>query len=186
MASPSEQRPTDDREQPGETEQPPRPDFSRRGSILALDYGRKRIGAAVSDPQRRFSSPLEVYNPQSTEHDARHYRRLVAEHEVAWIVVGLPVHASGSESAMSAEARRFALKLGREVDRPVVMIDERYTSQEADDLLREAGLRASQRKDQRDKLAAYLMLQAYLDAGCPTRLEPPRELDDGSARSSNT
>jgi putative holliday junction resolvase len=135
--------------------------------ILALDFGTRRVGAAICDAEHTMAFPLEVYDRKGPDHDARHYRDLVHENDVARIVIGLPLHTSGREGRLAAEARTFGAWLTGVTALPVVYFDERYTSVEAEHRLIDAGLTRQKRKLLRDKLAAQLVLQSYLDAGCP-------------------
>ena len=146
--------------------------------ILGIDFGTKRVGAAVSDSRGRIASPLEVYERRDRVQDARHYANLVAEHDVDAIVVGLPVHLGGREGASAALARTFGDWLGEVTGKPVVYYDERFTTVEAEEGLIAAGLRRSKRKGLRDMLAARVLLQNYLDDGCPASLPAPKPIDD--------
>ncbi|GIW88661.1 MAG: putative pre-16S rRNA nuclease [Isosphaeraceae bacterium] len=137
------------------------------GRILALDYGTRRIGAAVSDGDRKIATPLEVYERTSEAAEWRHYRRLVDEERIERIVIGLPIHNHGGESTLSTQARGWGKRLEAACGVPVVFFDERFTSREAEARLREAGLKASARKHRVDMVAAQILLQDYLDAGCP-------------------
>ena len=83
------------------------PSLPQQGRVAGIDFGTVRIGIAISDPGRSIASPLENYTRQGLEQDARRFRRLVAEENVALFVVGLPVHLSGQESRKSQEARQF-------------------------------------------------------------------------------
>jgi putative Holliday junction resolvase len=140
---------------------------SSMGRILAIDFGTRRVGAALSDPARTIAFPLEVYEPRGREADARHYRELVEENEVERIVVGLPLHNSGREGQSASLSRAFGERLAAVTGRPVVFFDERYSTVEAEQRLIDTALSRQKRKALRDKLAAQIMLQAYLDAGCP-------------------
>jgi len=144
------------------------------GRILGLDFGLRRVGGAISDPGRAIASPLEVYERKNDDLDARHYRELAREHEVERIVVGLPVHTSGREGQLAGLARRWGSWLASATGLPVAYADERYTSVEAENLMIRSGLKRQKRKELRDKLAAQILLQGYLDAGCP-ELESPCE-----------
>ena len=146
--------------------------------VLGLDFGTRRVGAAVSDPGRSIATPLEVYERRDWSRDAAHYRHLIREHDVDKIVVGLPLHASGDESESSVAARRWGAWLARETGLPIVFFDERYTTVEAEEVLRSAGFRLKDRHAKRDMLAARLLLQNYLDAGCPDSEGPPAPLLD--------
>jgi putative Holliday junction resolvase len=143
--------------------------------ILGLDFGMKRIGAALSDSGLSIAFPLEVHERCNPARDARHYRELVEQNGVERIVIGLPVHTSGREGEVAAAARAFGDWLQGVTGKPVFYCDERYTSVEAEERLLAAGLKRRKRKALRDKLAAQIVLQSYLDAGCPeseTAIEP--------------
>src|SRR3954466_5339097 len=123
------------------------------GRVLGLDFGLRRVGAAVSDPGRTIASPLEVYERRGPTQDARHYTELVRENEIDRIVVGLPVHTSGREGELAARARGWGAWLVSITGLPVIYVDERYTSVEADNLMIGSGLKRQKRKELRDKLA---------------------------------
>lgn len=149
--------------------------------ILGLDFGTRRIGAALSDPRRLIATPLEVYERREPARDATHYRALVAEEGIERIVIGLPVHTGGGESDLSRLARAWGKWLTAATGRPVIFYDERYTSVDADHLMRSHGLKLRDRKARRDMLAAQILLQNFLDAGCPEVESPPGPLDDAPA-----
>jgi putative Holliday junction resolvase len=136
---------------------------SARTRLLGIDYGTKRIGLAVSDPDRKIASPLATYERAGKEADARYFQMLIESEEIGQLVVGLPIHLSGDESVKSAEARAFGKWLNDVTGLPVVFADERFTSVEAESALWSAGLTHKQRKARRDRLAAQIMLQGYLE-----------------------
>ena len=135
--------------------------------LLGVDYGAVRIGLAVSDPQRRLASPLAVYERRGRERDAEYFRALTTAEEIGVLVVGLPVHCDGREGQKAMEARTFGAWLAETTGLPVVFWDERFSTVEAESALWQAGLTHKQRKARRDRVAAQVLLQAYLDAGCP-------------------
>jgi putative Holliday junction resolvase len=135
--------------------------------LLGVDYGSVRIGLAISDPERRLASPLVVYQRQDREHDAAYFRTLVEAEEIGTFVVGLPVHLDGREGQKATEARVFGAWLAEMTGLPVVFWDERFSTVEAESALWQAGLTHRKRKARRDRVAAQIFLQAYLDAGCP-------------------
>jgi putative holliday junction resolvase len=145
--------------------------------ILGLDFGTRRVGAALSDPRGLIATPLEVYERRNATLDAAHYRQLVEREGVERIVIGLPVHTSGREGDLAALARAFGEWLAGVANLPVTYYDERYSSREADEALRSTGLNASGRKARRDMLAAQILLQAFLDAGSPESESPALPLD---------
>lgn len=143
-----------------------------RTRLLGVDTGQVRIGLAVSDPERRLAFPLEVRTRQGREADAAFFRALADREEIGGLVVGLPVHLDGREGAKAQEARAFGRWLGELLNLPVTYYDERFTTVQAESALWEAGLTHRRRKDRRDKVAAQMLLQAYLDAGCPEETTP--------------
>jgi putative Holliday junction resolvase len=140
---------------------------STTGRLLGIDYGRARVGLAVSDPDRKIAFPLATYERQNAARDRDHFRSLVEEEEIGGLVVGLPLHADGSEGSSAAEARAFGTWVAEATGLPVVFADERYTTVEAESALWAAGLTHRRRRQRRDRVAAQILLQAYLDAGCP-------------------
>jgi putative Holliday junction resolvase len=126
-----------------------------------------RIGLSITDPDRKFAFPLATYERQDAEKDAAYYRELIEKEEIAGLVIGLPLHLDGREGDKAREARVFAAWLGNVVALPIVFWDERFTTVEAESALWMAGLTHKKRKGKRDRVAAQIMLQAYLDAGCP-------------------
>jgi putative Holliday junction resolvase len=135
--------------------------------LLGVDFGTVRIGLAISDPERRIASPLAVYQRQDRAREAEYFRALAAAEGIGAWVVGLPVHLAGHESQKSTEARAFGKWLAETAGLPVVFWDERFSTVEAESALWLAGLTHKKRKARRDRVAAQIMLQAYLDAGCP-------------------
>jgi putative Holliday junction resolvase len=140
--------------------------------LLGVDYGSVRVGLAISDPDRKFAFPLATRQRGGPEEDAAYFRDLVAEEGIGGLVVGLPIHLDGRESPKAVEARAYGEWLGGVTGLPVVYWDERFTSVEAESALWQAGLTHKKRKARRDRVAAQIILQAYLDAGCPAETEP--------------
>jgi putative Holliday junction resolvase len=135
--------------------------------LLGVDYGTVRVGLAISDAGRRLASPLAVYERKGREADALYFRTLIETEEVGALVVGLPVHLDGREGQKAVEARAFGAWLAEAAGLPVTFCDERFSTVEAESALWQAGLTHKKRKAKRDRVAAQILLQAYLDAGCP-------------------
>jgi putative holliday junction resolvase len=148
------------------------------GRIAGIDFGTVRIGIAVSDPGRTIASPLETYSRRNAEQDAERFRRLVAEQEITLFVVGLPVHLDGRESEQSKNARQFGRWVKEATGIPVVFFDERFTTYDAEAALWAAELTHKRRKGRRDRVAAQLLLAAFLESGQKGQ-EKPGNLDDG-------
>jgi putative holliday junction resolvase len=146
--------------------------------VLGIDFGTRRVGAAVSDPRRKIATPLEVYDRKDQAQDTRHYRKVVEENEVDLIVVGLPLHTSGQEGTSAKQARAWGAWLARETGLPVVFHDERYSTVDAEARLIAAGVKRQGRKEKRDMLAAQILLQDFLDLGCPLIEAVPAPLAD--------
>jgi putative Holliday junction resolvase len=133
-----------------------------RGTLLGLDYGTKRIGVAVSTPEQSIATPLENYTRRNDPKDSAFLKRLATEYQAVGLVVGLPVHMSGDEGTKAREARAFGEWAGRVCGLPVVFWDERYSSAMAELYLQQAEISRKKQKQRLDKVAAQVMLQAYL------------------------
>ncbi len=148
----------------------------RVGRLAAIDYGSVRMGVAITDPDQRFASPLEIYTRRGPQLDAAWLQQLVKRERIEGLVIGLPLHTSGSESQKSAEVRAFVKWITPLVQVPHVLFDERFTTSQANELLAAAGFSTKQRKERRDKIAAQILLVSYLESGrCAAG---PAALDD--------
>lgn len=134
------------------------------GRLAGIDYGTLRIGIALTDGRQTLASPYENYTRRGPEADARRFCQLARDEGLRGFVVGLPVHLDGRESEKSREARAFGQWLAETTGLPVQFFDERYTSSEAERFLGAAELTKKQRKARLDKLAAQIMLTAYLES----------------------
>lgn len=135
--------------------------------LLAIDHGRVRIGLAVTDTDRRMAFPLSTYECRDEDRDAAYFRELMKEQEVEKIILGLPLHTDGREGRAANEVREFAEWLHEVTGLPIVFFDERFSTRQAERHLWSAGLSHKQRKARRDRVAAQIILQSYLEAGCP-------------------
>ncbi len=140
-----------------------------RRRILALDYGRKRIGLAVSDELRLTAQPLKTLERKNRAEDVRRLREICREQGVARIIVGHPVHMTGEAGPMAEEAARFAARLKKELGIEVELLDERLTSWEAEQTV--GGTRSSRGRGRAalDDVAAAILLREYLDRQSPAR-----------------
>lgn len=148
------------------------------GVILAIDYGRKRLGLALSDELGVTSRPFAIWTRINRRRDLARLRELVRQHAVRQIVIGLPLHLDGTQSEMSEEARGFAGRVEKALGIPVEMIDERLTSWEAGQTVGTNQSAASSRAghEQRagrkrqksfDDVAAAVILRDYLNRTRP-------------------
>jgi putative holliday junction resolvase len=160
----------------------PAPPFSRLAApsasaalkILAIDYGRARIGLAIAESLQGVAQPLGTLARINRNEDMRRLRELVRDHAVTLILVGLPLRLDGSHGDMAEETERFAQRLRKQVGVAVEMADERLTSWEAERLLEEEFGRKSKQIDGAikkkdvekftvDSVAATIILREYLE-----------------------
>ena len=130
--------------------------------IIGLDPGERRIGVAISDGLQLTAQPHGTLDATDPDLD-RHLRDLAAEHDASEFVVGLPVGLNGREGPAAAAARAFADRVRAATGLPVVLYDERFSTVTAERVLVDAGMRRARRRDARDRVAAAVFLQAYLD-----------------------
>jgi putative Holliday junction resolvase len=131
--------------------------------ILGIDYGRKRIGLAVSDPLYITAQALPTLHRGDAENDMAALEVLIREREVDEVVVGLPKNMDGSLGASAREALAFADELRARFQLAVHMVDERLSTSRAHKAMKSAGLSRKKRTESADKVAAQLILQSYLD-----------------------
>jgi putative Holliday junction resolvase len=156
-----------------------RAELPRSGRLAAIDYGTVRLGVAITDPEQRLASPLENYTRRGATVDAKWLLELARAERIVGFVIGLPIHTSGSESQKSGEARKFGQWVGEVTGLPVLFFDERYTTAHAEALLLDADLTKKRRKERLDKLAAQILLTAFLESSRTS--DEPKPLDDQSS-----
>jgi putative Holliday junction resolvase len=132
--------------------------------ILGLDVGSKRIGVAITDPLGITAQGLDTIQRQNKRRDREVLRAVLSKYEVAEIVVGLPLRLTGAEGTQSEKMRLFADDLKVQFGLPVHLWDERWTSTEANRLLRETNLSIEKRGKAVDRMAAILILQSWMEA----------------------
>ena len=131
--------------------------------MLALDYGRRRIGLAISDELGLTAQGLETFERTRIRDDVRRLAALVAEKNVSLILMGDPIHMSGNAGRQSEAVREFGARLGAAARVPVDYWDERLTSVEAHRVLDAGGVSSRKRVGTVDRLAAVLILESYLE-----------------------
>jgi putative holliday junction resolvase len=133
------------------------------GTLLAFDFGTKRIGIAVGNTISSTASPLTTINDEQNDARFAKIATLIKEWEPAALVVGLPCNVDGTPHEMTAQCRRFANRLKGRFSLPTLLVDERYTSAAASMVLDEAGVHGRKQKPLIDQYAAQQILQAYFD-----------------------
>lgn len=134
------------------------------GRILAIDYGSRRMGLAVSDALGITAQGLETLERKNKRSDFARLERTIREYQVTEIVLGNPLRMSGEEGTQSRKVAEFAEELRRRFEVPVHLWDERLTSSEANRLLRDAEVSLQRRTQAVDRMAATLILQSFLQA----------------------
>jgi len=134
------------------------------GRILAIDYGSRRMGLAVSDPLGITSQGIETLQRKNKRNDFSRLGQVIREYNVLEIVLGYPLRMSGAEGIQTEKVAAFAQELRQKFDLPVHLWDERLTSAEANRVLREADLSIQKRAQAVDRMAAVLILQSFLQA----------------------
>jgi putative Holliday junction resolvase len=132
--------------------------------VLGLDYGSRRIGVAVCDELGMTARGVMTLIRKNREADLAAIAELVGRHGIERIVVGYPLRLDGSEGIQCEKINRFVRRLEARFSLPVVRWDETLSTKEAEELLRERGVRPEKRKTLVDRVAASLILQGYLDA----------------------
>ena len=135
----------------------------RKGRILGLDLGTKTIGLALSDTGRIVATPMDVLKKGKFTQDLEALAEIMAAQEVTALVIGLPLHMDGSDSPRAQSSRAFARNLASKIEAPILLWDERLSSQAVTRTLLEADTSRAKRAQVIDKMAASYILQGALD-----------------------
>lgn len=134
------------------------------GRVLAVDWGVKRFGVAISDPSRLIAQPLTTLTRRPKQRaPVGAICELVRAHQAAAVVVGLPLTPEGEEGDAAREARALGEALGKRAGVPVHFVDERFSTARALAAAREAGVKDRDSRARIDQMAAVAILQAWLD-----------------------
>lgn len=142
--------------------------------VMAIDYGARNVGVAISDELLLTARPLTTIRREKLKYAevVERVRELVAENDVATLVVGLPLNMDGTRGAAVERVESFISDLRQDLSIPIVTVDERLTSHEADQMLREMGVSLRERRAKSDEYAATIILQDYIDEH---RRQPPSD-----------
>ena len=133
------------------------------GTVMAFDYGEKRIGVATGETMLKVAHPLTTINAEENEVKFSKIAQLIQEWRPALLVVGLPMHMDGESHLLTQLSKKFAQRLEGRFNLPVVMVDERLSSVEAAQNLSAAGVKSIKQKAILDAVAAQSILQSYFD-----------------------
>ncbi len=134
--------------------------------VLAIDYGSKAIGVAICDELRMTVRPLTTIRKTGHSHEQiiEQLKNLVEENEVVTLIVGLPIRLDGSIGEAAERVKKLIAQLQTVISIPVIAQDERLTSREAEEMMRELGFDMRKRKEKSDEYAAAIILQDYLSS----------------------
>lgn len=138
-------------------------DFSLQGTVLAFDFGQRRIGVAIGDSALGLAHPLTTIDSEKNERRFSLIGELIENWQPVLLVVGLPCHVDGSTHEMTRLSQRFARRLAGRFNIRVLLVDERYTSKTASTALRQAGVSGRKQKQFLDQIAAQHILQSFFD-----------------------
>jgi putative Holliday junction resolvase len=141
----------------------PIPQNSEPSRVLALDWGTKSVGLAISDPLGLTAQGLPTMERRNRRQDFNFLRTLIRKHNVSLILLGLPLNIDGTEGERAVRMRELAVDLRNHLNVDVQLRDERLTTVEANRILHEAGVKVARRRESVDRVAAALLLQEYLD-----------------------
>jgi putative holliday junction resolvase len=133
------------------------------GTVLGFDFGEKRIGIAVGETMLKLAHPLTTIQAEENAVKFAQIATLIQEWRPSLLVVGLPTYLDGEAHELTHLAKKFAQRLEGRFNLPVVMVDERLSSAEAAQSLRESGIHGIQQKAMIDQVAAQTILQSYFD-----------------------
>lgn len=153
---------------------------SRR--LMALDYGFKRIGVALSDPLALFAKPHQIIHRTTNQADFALINQIINSEAVIKLVIGLPNRSQGELSVQAEKVLKWAHKLAKEIDIPIVFWDESYSSETAESLIHTTRGKTTDKSTRIDDVAAAVILQDYLDAG-GAQHEPGRTFDNFPSQS---
>lgn len=138
------------------------------GTLLAFDFGEKRIGVAVGELMLGQARPLVTLPREPVDASFKAIGKLIAEWQPTSLVVGIPLSVEGEPHAMTARCERFARQLEGRFGLPVLRVDERFSSTDAESRLAARGQDWRQRKETLDAEAAAVILQSHFDSNMPT------------------
>lgn len=136
---------------------------SFEGTVLAFDFGLKRIGVASGEHMLGIAHPLTTLNAESNDDRFDLIDELIKEWKPSTLVVGLPLSLDGEEHDVTLLCKKFARRMDGRFNLPILMIDERLSSAEASQFLSESGINGRKQKPMLDQIAAQVILQSYFD-----------------------
>ena len=131
--------------------------------ILAIDYGTKRVGLAISDEAGMFASSIPFIENKGDEATAKLITEKVSKEEIGLLLIGMPRNMDGSYGESAEKVKKFITFLSSNTSVQIKTVDERLSTVEASRKLRESGVKAKNQRDKIDSMSAQILLQTYLD-----------------------
>lgn len=132
--------------------------------VIAIDYGLKKLGIAISNHNHTFAVPFKAINEINEEKKIQALLQLVKENSICAIVIGLPINLNGEPSLQTEIVKTFAKKLAATLNLPIFLQDERLTSKAANNLLKSVGMKRKERNIKDDLIAASMILESTLES----------------------
>ena len=132
--------------------------------VIAIDFGDRRIGIALSDPMRIIASPHDVIDRKITPDYLFELNKIITQNDVKEIIVGVPLNMKGEQTPQTKKTNNFVNELKDNFTIPIILVDERLSSISAKKILREKGVKSGHNKGEVDKIAASMILQEFLDS----------------------
>ena len=133
------------------------------GRLLAIDYGEKRLGLAVSDPNQIISKPLKTIILSDSQYIYNELEKIISDYEIQKLIIGLPLGMDGKNTQQTSKVEAFKEDLQNKISIPVILFDERLSSVSAKKSLISQGIKTGHNKSKIDQTAAAIFLQHFLD-----------------------
>lgn len=137
--------------------------FNQAEPIIAIDYGQRKIGVAISIPGHMMSLPLCLIEERLEKKQLQQIKNIIEQKNIAAIIFGLPLNMNGTKNQQTIIVKEFASKLAKQTKLPIFLQDERLTSKAADNFLKNFGLKRKERNQLDDLTAASMILETVLD-----------------------
>lgn len=139
-------------------------ELNAKSPLLSIDYGAKKLGFAISDPECKLAMPLEVASFKNDKDKIPYIENLISKHNISGIVIGLPINMDGTDSSQSEIITKFANALSEKLEQPIFLQDERLSTKAAQSLLKSVGIKRKDRDEIDDKISASYILETVIDS----------------------
>ena len=133
------------------------------GRLLAIDYGEKRLGLAISDPNQIISKPLKTIILSDSQYIYNELEKIISDYEIQKLIIGLPIGMDGKNTQQTSKVEAFKENLQNKIGIPIILFDERLSAVSAKKSLISQGIKTGHNKSKIDQTAAAIFLQHFLD-----------------------